>query len=179
MVKNKERFMFGGNSLRFIRARHAGRRLGCLLLCASFLLPASCARNSEQSQEVATTTEVVVDQSAIDAEILEWFNTANSRFGELPNTEGFERTTLLAALSSVHTSLLDFISKARRNPIAEISVIGADWMQEVADSMGQLLDSVIVNNKEAMVIAVGKWRYLVSEEKKIEIGNCIDEMANC
>ena len=179
MVKNKERFMFGGNSLRFIRACHAGRRLGCLLLYASFLLPASCARNSEQSQEVATTTEVVVDQSAIDAEILEWFNTANSRFGKLPDAKGFERTTFLAAISSVHTSLVDFILKARRNPIAEISVIGADWMQEVADSMRQLLDSAIANNEEAGVIALGKWRYLVSEEKKIEIGNCIDDMTSC
>jgi hypothetical protein len=120
-----------------------------------------------------------VDQSAIDAEILEWFNSANSRFGELPSTEGFERTAVLAAMSALHTSLVDFVSKARRNPIAEISEIGADWMQEVADSMRQFLDSVIANNREAAVIALGKWRYLISEEKKIEIGDCIDDMATC
>ncbi len=178
-MENKERIMFGVSLSYFIHARRVARRLMSLLLCASFLLPASCARNTEQSQDVTTTTEVVVDQSAIDAEVLEWFNTANSRFGELPSTEGFERTAYLAAMSALHTSLVDFISKARRNPIAEISVIGADWMQEVADSMRQLLDSVIANNREAAAIALGKWRYLISEEKKIEIGDCIDDMATC
>jgi hypothetical protein len=171
--------MFGVNLSYFIHARRVTRRLMSLLLCASFLLPASCARNSEQSQEVATTTEVEVDQRALDAEILEWFNTANSRFGDLPNTEGFERASILAAMSAIHTSLVDFILKARRNPIAEISVVGADWMQEVADSMRQFLDSVVANNREAGIIALGKWRYLVSEEKKIEIGDCIDDMATC
>lgn len=171
--------VFGGTLLRITDTVRVRRRLVCLLLCASFLLPASCTRNSEQSQEVATTTEVVVDQSAIDAEILEWFNTANSRFGDLPNTEGFERTALLAAMSAFHTSLIDFILKARRNPIVEISVVGADWMQEVADSIRQFLDSVISNNREAGIIALGKWRYLVSDEKKIEIGDCIGDLATC
>lgn len=178
MVENKERFMFGGNLMRFNPARRKGRRLACLMLCASFLLPASCARNSEQSQEVATTTEVVVDQSAIDAEILEWFKTANSTLNT-PDLQGSGRASSLAALSAFHSSLVDFVVKSRRNPIAEISVVGADWMQEVADSMRQVLDAVIANNEEAVAIALGKWSYLVSKEKRAEIGNCIVDKATC
>lgn len=68
---------------------------------------------------------------------------------------------------------------ARRNPLREISTIGADWLEDIANSIDGVISALKSNDWESLLVAFGKYQYLVSTEKKTAIGECVSDNRLC
>ena len=148
------------------------------LSVVSMLLVVVSACSSSSPSTVSTT---LVD-NAIDSEnerlVINWFNSALDKIG-LPNLEGSNRESTLMKLSTTHTELIDSVEMARRNPLPEVSTIGADWLEDIANSIDAIISALKSNNRESLLVAIGKYQYLVSNEKKTAIGDCISDNKLC
>jgi hypothetical protein len=149
-----------------------------LSVVTMLLVVVSACSTSSSPSAVSTT---LVD-NAIDSEnetlVINWFNSALDKI-DLPDLDGLNRDSALIKLSLTHTELIDSVEMARRNPLRDISTIGADWLEDIANSVDEIIGAMRSNNRESLLVAIGKYRYLVSTEKKTAIGECVSDNKLC
>lgn len=147
-------------------------------LVTTLLVVVSACSSSSSTSVVSTTLVDNAISSENDSLVLNWFNSALDKI-DLPNLDGSNRESALMKLSLTHTELIDSVEMARRNPLSEISTIGADWLEDIANSIEEIISSMRSNNRESLLVAFGKYQYLVSTEKKTALGECISDSKRC
>jgi hypothetical protein len=149
-----------------------------LPVVAMLLVVVSACSTSASTSVVSTTLVETTIDSENESLVLDWLNSILDKI-DLPNPEGSNRESTLMKLSSTHTELIDSVEMARRNPIREISTIGADWLEDIANSMDEIISAMRFRNRESLLVALGKYQYLVSDEKKTAIGECVNDSKLC
>jgi hypothetical protein len=137
----------------------------------------SCSTSSSPSAVSTTSVGNTID-SENESLVINWFNSALDKI-DLPNLESSNRQSTLLKLSTTQTELIDSVEMARRNPLREISAIGADWLEDIANSIDEIIGALKSNDRESLLVAFGRYQYLVSNEKKTAIGECVSDNRLC
>lgn len=152
-------------------------KLGAFSLWIGVMLVGGCASPSVRSEstqiEQITTTTVLNDD-----ELGAWLTLSLEKV-TLPKIAGLSRNQATMKFSEFRYALSDFVVVSRKNPDVRISRVGADWIAEIEESISAFIESSIMNNSGASADALGRYNYLVSQEKRELVANCIIDIASC